>query len=276
MTSLPLGFTSLIFLSVLHVQAALIPFVIEGEEATWVKRAHGNAASGWGGFVELQGETWLHVGRNDDSTATSGYYYNAGETTATENNQFADFTGSVIFMKNNLRPSTGGGVAVRGRSQTATNGANGAFRSPDQYLIQVNGNNLGIWYGVGDAQDPGISTALVYSPFEEDYTFDTDVQYQLTFSVIGSVIEAEVFLWNVENNVRGESVAYVIYTEATERSTGYVGVRGFHSGGPHSRYYRDFHITTVIPEPGLAVSLLAVGVLGSLFYSRSKRLRKVA
>lgn len=259
--------------------AALIPFELEGPNATWVQSNYGTSPGEPGGIVELAGESWLLTGRGSSGSRVTGYYYNAGDSGATDNNQFSDFTGSVIFMGTDGTGAgiAGRGIAIRAPNQNTNNGANNAFRHPNQYLIQQRHNGLGIYYGVGDAFDsqvpPSSSYALAYTSFRDEITWQADTQYQITFSVIGSVIEADIWLWDAVNNVPiGESLAHVIYTEATERETGYVGLRGFRLGNSDLySYYRDFNITRVIPEPGFTVAAVLLVLAGAVFRLRGKR-----
>lgn len=267
-TSLFLTLTCLLIFGLLPTQAALIPFVIEGEDATWV-RVHYSGGTNPNPPYEIvaaQGKDWLHVGRGTSGTRTTGAYYTAGDPGATENNQFADFTGSVVFMGVTstgvtLRANAGRGIMLRG--------ANTALTNTSRYAILQRGNGLGIYQGVGTAQDGSGAIPLAYTSFEEGTTFQANTQYYLEFSVIGSVIQADLYLWDGElEAVIGESLAYVEYTEATLRDTGYVGLHGFHGGAAYSSYYRDLDIS-IIPE--VEYSVLAAGIALLCMFGLRKR-----
>lgn len=268
-------FLPLLFLFGSSIHAAHIPFLIDGEDATWVQSNFGSSPGEPGGIVEQSGYSWLRTGRAaSPSTVTTGYYYNAGDTTATERNQFSDFTGSVIFMGTG-GTTAGRGIAIRNVTQSTANSGGNAFRNVNQYLIQQRGDGLGIYYGVGDNLHNGSNIdqfELAYTSFRDGITWQANTQYQITFTVSGTNIEADIWLWDADNDSPlGESLAHVIYTNATERDTGYVGLRGFRIGQNNVySYYRDFHITA-IPEPSTLLMLsVPIIILGFITRRRVK------
>lgn len=241
------------------MQAALIPFEIEGEEATWQQVWHTSGANQNAPFtlVELQGKEWLHIGRGSLGTRTTGAFYTAGESSPTAANQFSDFSGSLVLMRGSLRPNAGRGIHVRSDSVN--------FTGLNRYSILVLGNGLGIYQGVGTTQESGAAdwdgSPLAYTEFDSGVSFAANTQYYLQFSVIGDVIEADLFLYDGElEQVVGNSLAHVSYSNATVTDSGYIGLHGFYGGAQYASYYRNLDIS-VIPEVQHSL-LLILGLVG--------------
>jgi hypothetical protein len=159
-------------------------------------------------IVTVGGNNYLQLGVTDSSTQNAALYYTAGDTAATANNQFGDFSGSVILQVDNTATvSAAYSVVLRAQSP--------AFNTSSAYYIafvpKTTGSHLRIYKGSGV-----LASSTTY--FASNLSNHAD--YQLTFSAHGGTLAANLYALSSPNTV----LDTVSTTAAADYSSGYFGL----------------------------------------------------
>jgi hypothetical protein len=206
-------------------------------------------------------DNYLQMGRVVNSHDNAALYYTAGQSTATADNQFGDFSGSVIlrFGVSTSGQGNGYGLVLRARNPT--------FSSMEDYwvviapkgLVSTTANLLTIYKNPSAYDDTGDKLATSSSTFS-NLSVDTD--YKITFTASGSTLS--VSLYGGSNF--SDLLATVSTDQATDYQSGYIGLRSGSASQDRFGYFRDL---SVVPEPA-ELGLLAVGAGGVLLKRRRK------
>ncbi len=190
----------------------------------------------------------LQISRTPSNSGSGAVFYTGGASTATEENQFSDFSGSVVLR--GLAGSYHRGVILRSGDKN--------YAAENAYFLAITAGDspsLNLYWSAGHVFAPSI-TPLVSDDIS---SLASDRDYQLRFSAIGTVLSAS--LWGANEN--GDFInllAEVKYEEATQASTGYFGLRGGRYGGNAVTYFSDLEITA-IPEPQSVAFIILGGAL---------------
>lgn len=197
------------------------------------------------------------TGEGGNSNSQGAVYYNG------ENATLSDYSGSVTISVNYSGASLAGsnflGVALRAQ--------NLAYEGYQGYYVAMTSGSLGVYY---NPTNHVTATLLKSAAYTGGTTIAEGTDYQLNFSIIGSVISATLedgngVFANVSLDLSEED-----YSGYTYYSEGYFGLRSGYGSSDMSGYYSDLQVTTVIPEPGIGV-LLGLGYLAGGFRRRGKR-----
>lgn len=134
--------------------ATLLPEILSPSDwpsANWAEAKYGNPHVEISEIISGEENTgyWLRIQRTATNNGTATVYYTAGSSTATPDNQFSDFSGSVEY-----RPHTSvyaGGIVLRAQNKTYANsqGFFIAITPSGTPSINVTGPQLGIYYNSG-------------------------------------------------------------------------------------------------------------------------------
>lgn len=210
---------------------------------------------------ELHSHSWLSIAR----TSTNN---NAGQLMYTES-QLADFSGSVVLGSGSWNATADSiGLILRG--------AGTAFNNSNSYYLAVNDAGLVLYYGLGNNQTSLTSQYLLErAALPEGVTLGglgttINNQYRLEFSFIGRELQASLY----EIQEVGEDVllSELFYTDNRDefREEGWFGLRGGRFGGNRGALFRDLDVS-VIPEPGIAVLFVMVGMGAFMFLKHRRR-----
>lgn len=223
-----------------------------GLPANWVLKKRGTAPDDIAQIATNNGQNALRLYRPDlgKDVGTSNYqaavFYN-GSTGDVTNGRMSDFTGSMIISLTRVNAlSDTRGIVARAQSQAYV--FNG-------YYLAVNPTGIGIWLNPASHIDSG--KQLAFSAFENTLLANTD--YRFEFSVLGSVLKAE--LWSINGGSLLGSVTVDVaqqYPTDPAYNEGYFGLRVGYGSVDNATYFRDLNLT-VVPEPKAAFLLLVAG-----------------
>lgn len=258
--------------------ATLLPEILSPSDwpsSNWAEAKSGSPHIGISEISSGENSTgyWLRIQRITTGSPTyngSGtVYYTAGSSTATPDNQFSNFSGSVEY-----RPSTGsyaGGIVLRAQNKTYTNsqGFFIAITPSGTPTGNVTGPQLGIYYNTGsDFLNKPDEQARLLAALTLPSALPVQ-NYQLSFSATGNVISASIYEYDSEGIAKATPLYSLSYTDTQNLypTSGYIGLRGGQFGGGGSANFRNLQVH-VIPEPG-TVALL--GLTASLLLAQRKR-----
>ncbi len=226
----------------------------------------------------LQNETWLAIARTSSTSGQNAnsaqIIYNGGKTNtdtgapvSDEANQLGDVRGSMILGASNWSSDVIGFVL---RAQGAPFNNNVASRNA--YILSVNilsgQPSLSLYYNVGNEYTSALQVITLATESTTEASLlalntTSNNQYFLEFSFIGNHLTASLSLWDVVNDIKGNTFLSLNYTDTRPeaRLTGYYGVRGGRFGSIRTAYFRDIEFQT-IPEPSsVALLLFSAGAL---------------
>lgn len=194
-------------------------------------------------------------GQGGSSNSQGALYYNG------DNAILSDYAGSVTISVDYATASFQGsnylGVVLRAQSLS--------YEEYQGYYVAMTSSTLGIYY---NPTNHTTATLLQTATYTGDKTILEGTDYQLSFSVIGSLISATLgdgggVFANVSVDLSDEA-----YSGYTYYSEGYFGVRSGYGSSDMSGYYSDLQVG-VIPESGVGV-LLGLGYLAGGLRRRRK------
>jgi len=211
--------------------------------ANWMVTSFGSPSVRGVAFANYQ---WLEIARTPEEVGSGQVIYTGGSEIESNENQFSDFTGSVI-IRGAMGPD-GGGVILRAASQK--------WDESQRYYVAVTTN-----YDDGQAKMGGIGiyttdgNPFLYQEGTQSLVFKeasiaSKKEYKLLFSANGPVLKAALCQFNTNTSEYDDEIVSVQIDNAEFIAPGWVGLRGGRYGSDNTFIqFRNFEIQVGQPSP---------------------------